>query len=96
METAALRNLAQDASLQELTEKYAKKMAAQTSSRHAKTEADSAARAQQYSSLIDNERTRLMAERDRVELQHEHNAGQKASFELERKRMALEEAKNHS
>ena len=77
-ETATLRNLAQDASLWDLTEKHAKEMAAQMSSQHAKTEAESADRAQQYISLIDNERTRLMIEKGRVELQREHNAGQKS------------------
>ena len=50
---------------------------------------DSAASAWQYCIMFDNEQTRLLAERDRVELQREQNISQKAATEIECKRLAL-------
>ena len=61
-------------------------------SQQAKNEANSAANAQQYCRLLNNEHTRLVVESDRVELQSEQNISQKAFIEIKRKRLALEEA----
>ena len=92
-QAAVERNLAQDAALKELTQKHARDMAEQVSANQLKNEADSSATARQYEKLIDNEAARLQVEKGRAERQLEQSLYQKAMYELERKRLGLEEAK---
>ena len=92
-QAAVARNLDQDAALRELSQRHARDMADQVSSNQVKNEAESSSTARQYDRLINNEETRLQVEKDRVELQREQNNHQMAMYELDRKRLGLEEAK---